>query len=79
MEVVPAPVKRQSKSMRAGLNFPVAKFINQLKDHGYATSCSVPAGIYLASALQTLTSELLEGATVECEKVRAFSRNTPEN
>ena len=52
--------KSKSASKRAGLTFPVARFARRLREGRFARRLSSGAPVYLAAALEYLTSELLD-------------------
>ena len=51
---------QQSRSSRAGLQFPVGRMARYLRRGGYAKRVGGGAPVYLASVLEYLTAELLE-------------------
>ncbi|KAH7301772.1 hypothetical protein KP509_23G042000 [Ceratopteris richardii] len=55
---VPKPF--QSRSKRAGLEFPVSRIARHLKEGKYAERVAEGAPIYLAAVLEYLTAEVLE-------------------
>ena len=52
--------KQQSKSNRAGLNFPVGRIARMLKKGRYAERLGIGAPVYLAAILEYLVAEILE-------------------
>ena len=52
--------KSQSKSSKAGLQFPVGRMGRFLKKGKYATRVGAGAPVYLAAILEYLTAEILE-------------------
>lgn len=52
--------KSVSKSVKAGLQFPVARIGRLLKKGRYAARVGAGAPVYLASVLEYLTAEILE-------------------
>ena len=52
--------KSNSKSSKAGLQFPVARIGRYLKKGGYATRVGAGAPVYLAAVLEYLCAEILE-------------------
>jgi histone H2A len=52
--------KSQTRSSRAGLQFPVGRIQRLLKKGNYASRISGGASVYLASVLEYLTAEVLE-------------------
>ena len=52
--------KATSKSVKAGLQFPVARIGRYLKKGGYATRVGAGAPVYLAAVLEYLAAEILE-------------------
>ena len=52
--------KSQSRSSRAGLNFPVGRIMRFLRKGRYATRVGAGAPVYLAAVLEYLTAEVLE-------------------
>ena len=51
---------QQSRSSRAGLQFPVGRMSRYMRQGGYAKRVGGGAPVYLASVLEYLTAELLE-------------------
>jgi len=52
--------KRKSKTARAGLVMPVARFIRALKKGNYSKRLSVASGVYAAAVIEYLVAEVLE-------------------
>jgi histone H2A len=52
--------KQQSKSNRAGLNFPVGRIARMLKKGRYSERIGIGAPVYLAAILEYLVAEILE-------------------
>jgi histone H2A len=52
--------KSQTKSAKAGLQFPVGRISRYLKKGKYATRVGAGAPVYLTSILEYLTAEILE-------------------
>lgn len=52
--------KSVSKSVRAGLQFPVGRILRLLKKGNYASRVGVGASVYLAAAIEYLVAEVLE-------------------
>ncbi|KAJ7923926.1 histone H2A [Mycena leptocephala] len=55
-----SPSKRQSRSAKAGLQFPVGRIRRLLKKGNYAPRVGAGALVYLAAALEYLIAEILE-------------------
>lgn len=69
---------RISKSVRAGLTFPVARVGRFLKKGKYANRVGVGAPLYLAAVLEYLTAEILElagNAARDLKKKRIIPRH----
>ncbi|XP_009859881.1 histone H2A [Ciona intestinalis] len=74
----PAGVKSKSRSMRAGLQFPVGRVHRMLKKGHYAERVGAGAPVYLASVLEYLTAEILElagNAARDNKKARIIPRH----
>jgi histone H2A len=70
--------KSQSKSLKAGLQFPVGRISRFLKKGKYATRIGAGAPVYLASILEYLTAEILElagNAARDNKKTRIVPRH----
>ncbi|VDM92032.1 unnamed protein product [Litomosoides sigmodontis] len=52
--------KKRTKSIRAGLQFPVCRFHRSLRQGKFANRIGATASVYLAAMLQYLVTELLE-------------------
>jgi len=52
--------KQQTRSSRAGLQFPVGRIARYMRGGGYAQRIGGGAPVYVASVLEYLTAELLE-------------------
>mmetsp|Transcript_20098 Transcript_20098/g.31918 ORF Transcript_20098/g.31918 Transcript_20098/m.31918 type:complete len:156 (+) Transcript_20098:145-612(+) len=52
--------KTQSRSARAGLQFPVGRIARYMKQGGYAQRIGGGAPVYVAAVLEYLTAEVLE-------------------
>ena len=52
--------KRQSRTSRAGLQFPVSRVHRFMKKGNYAPHVRNGAGIYMAAVLEYLVAEILE-------------------
>ncbi|SAM01194.1 hypothetical protein [Absidia glauca] len=62
---------RRSKQSRAGLVFPVTRVHQKLRSTDYVPRVSISASLYMASALEYLTSDIIESAgwvTIDREK-----------
>lgn len=67
-----------TKSVRAGLQFPVARTGRYLKEGKYATRVGVGAAVYMTSVLEYLTAEVLElagNAARDHKKTRIIPRH----
>ncbi|KAF8819665.1 histone H2AX [Cardiosporidium cionae] len=70
--------KHQTKSKKAGLEFPVGRIGRFLKRGRFAKRVGVTAPIFLAAVLEYLCAELLEGAGSQArddKKVRIIPRH----
>ena len=70
--------KVQSKSMRAGLQFPVGRISRYLKNGKYAERVGAGAPVYLAAVLEYLAAEVLElagNAAKDNKKTRIIPRH----
>ncbi|KFQ08141.1 Late histone H2A.1, partial [Leptosomus discolor] len=70
--------KRQTRSAKAGLQFPVGRVYRLLKRGNYANKIGLGAAIYLAAVLEYLTVEILElagDAARENKKARILPRH----
>lgn len=68
----------QSRSLRAGLQFPVGRIDRHLRKGRYAERIGGGAPVYLAAVLEYLTAEILElagTAAREHKKVRIIPRH----
>ena len=70
--------KQQSRSVRAGLQFPVGRLSRYLKQGGYAKRVGGAAPVYMAAVLEYLTAEVLElagNAAKDNKKMRINPRH----
>eukprot|EP01034_Spumella_vulgaris_P008151 gene8150-10369_t len=70
--------KSQTKSSKAGLQFPVGRIGRFLKKGKYATRVGAGAPVYLAAILEYLTAEVLElagNAARDNKKTRIIPRH----
>ena len=70
--------KQQSRSQRAGLQFPVGRIARYMRKGGYARRVGGGAPVYLASVLEYLVAELLElagNAAKDNKKLRVVPRH----
>ena len=70
--------KAQSKSSKAGLQFPVGRISRFLKKGKYASRIGAGAPVYLAAILEYLTAEILElagNAAKDNKKTRIVPRH----
>ena len=70
--------KAQSRSSKAGLQFPVGRMSRFLKKGKYATRVGAGAPVYLAAILEYLTAEILElagNAARDNKKTRIVPRH----
>ncbi|KAF9466061.1 histone H2A [Collybia nuda] len=70
--------KSQSRSARAGLQFPVGRLHRLLKKGNYAQRVGAGAPVYLAAVLEYLAAEILElagNAARDNKKVRIVPRH----
>ena len=70
--------KATSKSVKAGLQFPVARIGRYLKKGGYATRVGAGAPVYLAAVLEYLAAEVLELAG-NCAREQKRTRVVPRH
>jgi histone H2A len=68
--------KKGNRSARAGLIFPVGRVSSMLRSGSYARRVAAGSGVYLASVVEYLATELLELA-VKASKHHGFKRITP--
>jgi histone H2B len=61
---------KQSKSSKAGLQFPVGRISRYLKKGRFAARVGSGAPVYLAAVLEYLTAEILELACKACDKLK---------
>ncbi|NWW96472.1 H2A protein, partial [Rhynochetos jubatus] len=74
----PGAVVKKTRSVRAGLQFPVGRVYRLLKRGNYADRVSPGAAIYLAAVLEYLSAEILElagNAARENKKSRILPRH----
>ncbi|KAL8276104.1 hypothetical protein RQP46_011486 [Phenoliferia psychrophenolica] len=72
------PRKAQSRSAKAGLQFPVGRIHRLLKKGNYAQRIGAGAPVYLAAVLEYLAAEILElagNAARDNKKVRIIPRH----
>jgi len=70
--------KNESRSKRAGLQFPVGRVHRLLKKGGYADRIGAGAPVYLAAVIEYLTAEILElagNAARDNKKMRIIPRH----
>jgi histone H2A len=70
--------KAQSRSSKAGLQFPVGRLSRYLRQGRYAERIGAGAPVYLASVLEYLTAEVLElagNAAKDNKKTRIIPRH----
>ena len=70
--------KAQSRSSRAGLQFPVGRIARYLKQGKYAERVGAGAPVYLAAVLEYLAAEVLElagNAAKDNKKTRIIPRH----
>ena len=70
--------KQQSRSSRAGLQFPVGRLARYLKQGGYAKRCGGAAPVYMAAVLEYIVAEVLElagNAAKDNKKMRIIPRH----
>lgn len=70
--------KSISRSVRAGVGFPVGRLHRLLRKGNYAERCGAGASVYLAAVLEYLTAEVLElagNAARDNNKVRIIPRH----
>lgn len=72
------PGQAQSRSMRAGLQFPVGRIHRQLREGRYAERIGAGAPVYLAAVLEYLAAEILElagNASRDNKRIRIIPRH----
>ena len=70
--------KAVSKSVKAGLQFPVARVLRLMKRGNYANRVSPGAGVYAAAVMEYLAAEILElagNAARDNKKKRVIPRH----
>ncbi|KAG5842885.1 histone H2A-like [Anguilla anguilla] len=70
--------KAKSRSVRAGLQFPVSRVHRQLRKGHYAKRIGAGAPVYMAAVLEYLTAEILElagNAARDNKKIRIIPRH----
>ena len=75
-----ASSKTQSRSAKAGLQFPVGRIHRLLRKGNYAQRVGAGAPVYLAAVLEYLTAEILElagNAARDNKKSRIIPRHLP--
>ncbi|CAG9330548.1 unnamed protein product [Blepharisma stoltei] len=60
IEAKEGPKRRTSKSLKAGLFFPISRISNRLKQSDPANHVSFKSPVFLAAVLEYLTAEVLE-------------------
>jgi histone H2A len=72
------PIKKFSKSVRAGLKFPVGRIERFLRKGRYATRVSAGAPVYMAAVIEYIMAEVLElagNSARDCKHVRITPRD----
>ena len=67
----------ENRTEKAGLNFPIGKFMRQMREMKLAPRISSGAPVYIAAVIEYLTAELLElsgNATKTAKKARISPR-----
>ncbi|XP_022076488.1 histone H2A-like [Acanthochromis polyacanthus] len=59
-KAAPKPTAKVSRSVRAGVTFPVGRIQRLLKKGNYAERVGTGAGVYLAAVLEYLCAEVIE-------------------
>ncbi|XP_014224022.1 histone H2A-beta, sperm-like [Trichogramma pretiosum] len=78
MGKVPKSGKKRSRSMRAGLQFPVGRLHRQLRKGRYSKRVGTGAPIYMAAVIEYLAAEVLElsgNAARDNKKTRIIPRH----
>eukprot|EP00915_Cephaloidophora_sp_WS-2016_P004690 GHVH01006252.1.p1 GENE.GHVH01006252.1~~GHVH01006252.1.p1 ORF type:complete len:149 (-),score=19.56 GHVH01006252.1:145-534(-) len=66
----PIGEKKETRSAKAGLTFPVGRIERHLKNGRYAKRIGAGAPIYLAAVLEYLTAEILELAGNQAKEMK---------
>eukprot|EP00116_Pleurobrachia_bachei_P014685 sb/3474947/ len=79
-KTVPLPTVRQSKSKRAGIDFPVARVIRKMRAHPGMERFRISAGggVFFSAVMEYLCAEILELSGMACKGVKK-RRITPRH
>ena len=78
-KIAPAKAKKKavSRSVKAGLQFPISKFNRHLRENGRTKRVGAGAPVYMAAVLEYAAAEIIELAAKELGQKR--KRITPQD